>query len=467
MHRKLLLLSAVVFALVSCGVGTKCFASTIEEADGHRAEKEYSQAEAIYKAIVQDYPGTDKAFTAQRKLIILYMAWGKETEAEAAYEQLVSEFGGREDLAGVLVGEIAGAFRVAEKYESAKKVYEYVVSRWPTDKLALEAAQENEIRDALSTCMNQVRQRIPDECSKVDAVREKYGLAIVPFLEEYMADVNEHVRWQSYRSMILVGVDSNDVVARRGIVYELLTGMQGDVRNRGYLANRLLQFEAADFSTEAKQLVQRQFEWALDGGMTREPRDIFLLVGVADLKSELPRLKQFVEEREQEVTRSRAREVEERQKSLGGSGSGPGGPQRWLERQWWQGTLVWAALRARARMGIKEDIQRCIELADSHPNEDYKVSHFLKELAYVRQPEVVDYIYDYLKSDKVEKWKARDVIGNSYAERAAMALAEMLPGFPGRKDIGGDAKTIERCRKWMAEQRQKLEQEKKQWDIIR
>ena len=139
MHRRLLLLSAVVFALVSCGVGTKCFASTIEEADGHRAEKEYSQAEAIYKAIVQDYPGTDKAFTAQRKLIILYMAWDKQAEAEAAYEQLVSEFGGREDLAGVLVGEIAGAFREAEKYESAKTVYEYVVSRWPTDKLALDS----------------------------------------------------------------------------------------------------------------------------------------------------------------------------------------------------------------------------------------------------------------------------------------------------------------------------------------
>lgn len=143
MLKRLLLLSAVAFALVNCGGGTRCFAEAADvsaqfkQADGHRAEKEYSQAEAIYKAIVQDYPGSDEAFTAQRKLIILYMAWDKQAKAEAAYEQLVSEFGGREDLVRVLLWEIAGAFREAKEYESAKKVYECVLSRWPTHELAL------------------------------------------------------------------------------------------------------------------------------------------------------------------------------------------------------------------------------------------------------------------------------------------------------------------------------------------
>ena len=338
----------------------------------------------------------------------------------------------------------------------------------------LDVSAEGEIRDALSTCMDQVRERITDECGKVYALREKYGLALLPFLEEYIADANERVRWQSYCSMILVALDSNDVVARQGIVYKLLTRMRDDVvRNSAYLASRLLQFETADFSGEAKRLVQQQFQRALDGGMTYEARDIFLLVGVADLKSELPRLKQFIEEREQKLRSYRAREVEELQESLRGSSSGPsGGQQRWLERQWWQGTLVWAALRARARMGVKDDIERCIQLVDSHPNEDYKVGKPLRDLVYVRQPEVVDYIYDYLKSDRKTPDDPPCVLGEAYASRAVRALSEMLRGFPARRDlVHADTGTIERCREWMAEQKQKqLEAEKpeeKQWDIIR
>jgi tetratricopeptide (TPR) repeat protein len=128
MPKRLLLLSVVAFALVYWGAGAKCMgqeadvSAQFKQADGHRAEKEYSEAEAL---------------TAQQKLIILYMAWGKQAQAEAAYEELVREFGGREDLARVLVGEIAGAFREAEEYESAKKVYEYVVNRWPKNELAL------------------------------------------------------------------------------------------------------------------------------------------------------------------------------------------------------------------------------------------------------------------------------------------------------------------------------------------
>jgi len=145
MLKRFLLLSAVVFVLVCYGVGTRCFAEGADvsaqfvQAETYISDSNYTAAEVIYKAIVQDYPGTDEAFTSQQKLIILYMAWDKQAKAEAAYEQLVSEFGGREDLAGILVGEIAGAFREAKQYESAKKVYEYVVSRWPTNELAVDS----------------------------------------------------------------------------------------------------------------------------------------------------------------------------------------------------------------------------------------------------------------------------------------------------------------------------------------
>ena len=62
MSKRLLLLSAVVFALVSCGVGTKCFAEDgseqLERADDLRDARNYGEAEAIYKDVAEDYAGT-------------------------------------------------------------------------------------------------------------------------------------------------------------------------------------------------------------------------------------------------------------------------------------------------------------------------------------------------------------------------------------------------------------------------
>jgi hypothetical protein len=87
------------------------------------------------------------------------------------------------------------------------------------------------------------------------------------------------------------------------------------------------------------------------------------------------------------------------------------------------------------------------------------VVRLLKELSYVRQPEVVDYLHTYLKSDKMEAYKGRDVVPTSYGQRAAIALAQMLHGFPWKKDYAPNQEMIERCRKWMAEQ--------SQWHIIR
>jgi len=47
----------------------------------------------------------------------------------------------------------------------------------------------------------------------------------------------------------------------------------------------------------------------------------------------------------------------------------------------------------------------------------------------------------------------------------------MLEGFPSKRGRGADAETIERCRKWMAEQKQKQQQaekpEQKQWEMVR
>ncbi|MHC4527365.1 MAG: hypothetical protein ACYTEX_24805 [Planctomycetota bacterium] len=325
---------------------------------------------------------------------------------------------------------------------------------------AVEVQANHEIKILLSACMEQVRQRVPDECAKVDNIRKEYGLGLIPYLEDYVTDACSLVRWQAYRSMILIGLDTEELRMRKEIVEKLLGRIDDDPSNDGYLSNRLLQFSAADFSATSRQMVRAQIGQALKDGTEFEQRDFILLAGVADLKSELPRLQSLIDEKEEGLKRNRAEELEEQKKRILMRGKSP---SRWervvLGKQWWEKSLVWAALRARARMGGKEDIARCIQLVDTHPNEDYKVRSFLTELAYVRQPQVVDYLRNYLNSNEKEPDDPPDVIGEAYASRAARALSEMLRGFPNKKGRGADPGTIERCRQWMTQQ--------KEWHIIR
>jgi len=142
MPKRLLLLSAVAFALVYWGAGTKCMAqetdvsALFEQAGKYEKDKNYVEAEAIYKAIVQDYPSSDDALTAEEKLVVLYIVWDKEAEAEAAYQQLLTDFCEREGIAKA-VDHVGDAYRESEKYEKALEVYRQVVDSWAEDEHAI------------------------------------------------------------------------------------------------------------------------------------------------------------------------------------------------------------------------------------------------------------------------------------------------------------------------------------------
>ncbi|HUT31087.1 MAG TPA: hypothetical protein VMX13_14935 [Sedimentisphaerales bacterium] len=333
----------------------------------------------------------------------------------------------------------------------------------------LESQDEQEIREILSTCMDQVREHYTDrECDQFDRMCREYGPAMVSYVEEYVADPCSRVRWHAYVLLWRMGLDANDLQVRQKIVTGLLMGVRDDAYNTGHLSHWLLQFSSADFSEPSRELVREMLVRALADANTNPREDIILLAGVADLKSELPRLKRFMDAREVILKERNEKHVQEWREAIGRLPDTNNMPaflprrkryEKQLMKQYWQSSLLWAALRARARMGVKEDIARCIELVESHPDEDYRVAWLLEELSYVRQPEIVDYLYRYLKSEKVRESKGPDTVVGTYAQHAAKALAQMLRGFPGRKDIGGDKETIELRRKWMAEQ--------KDWDIIR
>jgi HEAT repeat protein len=240
---------------------------------------------------------------------------------------------------------------------------------------SLEPQAEQEVQTVLSACMEQARQGVlADECDMVYTLGKEYGSALVPYLEKYVTDPNRRVRWKAYAFMFELGLDVNDVVARQKIVERLVTGVRDDLDNRGHLANWLVQFTSADFSNASKELVRQLFVSELQGRGRHFRRKLILLAGAADLKSELPRLKEFVDEHEDKLKQQHEeylaewrRVVERKPERMRARYA------RHLMKQYWQNSLVWAAVRARARMGVKEDIKRCIELVESHPDEGYRV----------------------------------------------------------------------------------------------
>lgn len=256
---------------------------------------------------------------------------------------------------------------------------------------------------------------------------ETYGYQVVPAAEPYLWDSELGVRLGATRLIRRAGLMSTDKLERQSVVEKLLDyGLKNPERKDG-IFDDLLSFRAADYSERAKKVLEGKVKASPDY-MT------VLLVGAADLNSALPVLRRIVDEVNEPMEPFR---IDNRKRSH---------------------SLAFAALMARARMGVKEDIQRCIELVESHPDEGFRVIVLLKRISYIRQPEVVQYLKKYLFMDKIELG-AETQLRMTYAQRAARALARMLRGFPDKRDGVAGPKTMERCRKWMNEQNE--------WHIIR
>jgi len=110
-----------------------CWAETAEEAsvlleqaEQYVREANYPDAEAIYKSVVADYPGTDDAFTAQGRLAMLYLRWGNQAEAEAACDRLASDFSQHEEIVETL-NRLAEICRRQENYAQARELYKWAV----------------------------------------------------------------------------------------------------------------------------------------------------------------------------------------------------------------------------------------------------------------------------------------------------------------------------------------------------
>lgn len=187
------------------------------------------------------------------------------------------------------------------------------------------------------------------------------------------------------------------------------------------LAESLQNSRKADFSKEAKENISRHLTQLLSGNNNDYyVRQVVLLIGVADIQEEMHRLQTIIDR------------VDEPLQPFGG-----------LAKRNHQ--MAFAALKAKARMGDQNAIQRCILLVDAEPD-DFVISipnrpeikatiwghkiNVLKDLAYIRQPAAVDYIIQYLYSDKKTHDGGPDVGRRTYASIAAEYLEDIIVGFP-------------------------------------
>lgn len=220
----------------------------------------------------------------------------------------------------------------------------------------------NKIDDIIAQEMDTIRQgKPPLDRSKLI---EQFGCQLIPVMEKYLNDPDNKVRLYAYDLLRLVGLRSMQQSERRKVV-ELLVNQLNDREHKNFVAGRLLSFEAADFSEAAKKILHDKLATLSDMAIVR-------VVGVADMKADLPLLDKIIRQEEKKSVDPRAIQL---------LGFNP---------------IIFHIKMAKARMGVKEDIIECINMAESIPDENLKINTLFDKLPYIRQPEVVKHLMTYL-----------------------------------------------------------------------
>jgi hypothetical protein len=327
----------------------------------------------------------------------------------------------------------------------------------------------------LAAYINSVRQGKYND-SELYPLTQRYGTALLPHLKMYARDADPNVASQATRAMLFL-LENARTPADRTTIVTCLTEMLQEGYETGcrcdvYRPLRVFS-KADDFSLSAKQILHNLLARVADGTYKNpyQIQEIVLLVGIADMQSELPQLQKLIDRWDGGFRKRYEKEVAEHESCCQAMVERwakvrmdpPPVYQMWLDavrkRTYWQHSVLWDALRARARMGVREDIRRCIEMAESHPDPLYKAARLFGELAYLCQPEVIGYLQKYLYIDeRPAPWKG-DMVVYSYANYAGVALLQMLQDAPVRAYSAPLPRDIVKLREWMAEQTA--------WKIIR
>jgi len=143
MVKKNLFISLALFGLLFSTMPPACFADAsaqLEQAETYKQNEQYEQAEAIYRGIVTDYPGTDEAFQAQKNLALLYIKTARYPAARQEVDALLTNFADHPELPGEVYNLAEQYWSIKRKrYEDAKSLYEYIAENHSDSDLAIKA----------------------------------------------------------------------------------------------------------------------------------------------------------------------------------------------------------------------------------------------------------------------------------------------------------------------------------------
>jgi len=263
---------------------------------------------------------------------------------------------------------------------------------------------------------------------------------ILTLLASYENDSERNVRRTAYVFLASVAALHTAPEIRQEVVRRLVRSVYDDVPGDG--GDYLMGFRAKDFDELSKDLIRQAMSKDRVGVLTIK------LAGIANLKDTLALLEELSVKKppdfnnfspDVDLTPQQKSKLVARRKQA---------YARSKPTNNWYFDKCWHAKLARARMAVKRDIVRCIELVESIEDPYERVRH-LRDMGYIRRPETIAYLCKYLDSSR----RMRQVNGEPFASRAASILAESIEGFPAKQKLGRyySDEEIELCRKWMGD----------------
>ena len=124
-HFALIILTmGLVFGLASRAPGN--VSDQFSQAKSYQEDKQYDQAEQVYRQIIAQFPDSNDALEAQKHLTCLYIITDQQAEADAALAELTAAFSGHKDIAQA-VHDIAYQYRNINNHEKANELDQYVI----------------------------------------------------------------------------------------------------------------------------------------------------------------------------------------------------------------------------------------------------------------------------------------------------------------------------------------------------
>lgn len=302
-----------------------------------------------------------------------------------------------------------------------------------------EKEHTSKVKDLIRQNISNIQEHVKDSNKPINLIwvddkdlAEADANEIISFLEPYKKDNDFFIKEIAFKSELrLAALHQQNISLRQKIVDDVVDAqLEPNQTLNPHPYMWLMGFRARDFGDETKAKIFDELK--------RKPsKQIIEICGVADIKEGLPLLKELLID---EIAYA-------------------ADPNR---RTQWYLTIGWSARLARARMGVQEDINRCIELAESElKGKPPRILRLFHDIGYIRQPEAIDFLMTYVFSDETIGQVKPTVPGEPVASYVMGILVDSLENFPikKREERGYKPEEIELCRKWMSEQ--------KEWKIIR